>query len=631
MKNRSGKLRSLFDTSIFVFALKKVSEFVYSLIDSSKTAQMFTSYDAVCEKNGESLTSRLLNRLKPRKKKILSVKNAVSEHIEDSFFVRKTNGVFDVLLGCKLRVYGVIFFILGILSAVIGVIERYLIEPHVTDSTLMWQGILFVILSLPLFVSKDELSTAIVKGRISGAVIKFLGYKQEDIMRPAVGENMAVTVVIGVLLGILSFIVQPMFYLLAVFAVIYIRILLSKPEYSIMFAIATLPFLPTMVICGEVIVTFFAYIIKVLRGKRSARFDILDVFVMIFAIFMLLGGLFSITPSKSLPPTCVFVCFIVAYFLIVNLIKTKELQRKTLVLSLFSFSVCSLYGIYQNFFATPDTTWTDEDMFSDIATRVVSTFENPNVFGEYLIMLIPVAIAFILIAKNFTQRSAGALAVVLSFAALIYTWSRGAWLGCIGSLAIFLVIVTKYALGAYTVGLMSVPLLIPFLPSSILDRFTSIGNMTDSSTSYRVFIWEATANMIKDNFICGIGVGTGAFQTVYSEYALAGIERAPHSHNLYLQILVELGIVGFVIFAFTMFLFFSKVFTFLKKSENRESKLIVGAIACGIIAILIQGLTDYVWYNYRVFSMFWMMLAVATAIINSNNIEIRSEEASVMR
>lgn len=621
MNKKSSKLMTVVNTSVFISLLKKLSVFVHSLICTSKTAQALTSYDSVNKKSTESLIAKILFYVQPRKKKIIDAKNVVSESIENSLILRLINRIFDFILGCKLRVYGVIFFILGVLSAGIGAIERYLIEPHVLDSTLMWQGILFVILSIPLLASKDDLGRSLVNSRFAGFIISFLDYKPEDLLRPAVGENMAVPVIAGVLLGVLSFMIQPALYLVAILSIIYIRILFSKPEYSVIITVATLPFLPTMVICAEIIVTLFAYILKVIRGKRSLKFDILDVFVVVFAAFMFLGGLFSVTPSGSLPPACVFICFIASYFLIVNLIKTKYLQRKILGLSLVSFAICSLYGIYQNFFAPPDTTWTDEEMFTDIATRVVSTFENPNVFGEYLIMLIPVAFAFALISKRFSQRTLSVAVLAVSLAALIYTWSRGAWIGCIGSLIIFFVIVTKYSLGTYCIGLLSVPLMIPFLPSSIIDRFTSIGNMTDSSTSYRVFIWEASANMIKDNFIAGIGIGTEAFQTVYSEYALAGIERAPHSHNLYLQLLVELGVLGFAVFLITIFLFYSKVFSFLKISEDRESKLIIGAVACGLLAILAQGLTDYVWYNYRVFAFFWMMLGIAVSVIDSNSRE----------
>ena len=47
----------------------------------------------------------------------------------------------------------------------------------------------------------------------------------------------------------------------------------------------------------------------------------------------------------------------------------------------------------------------------------------------------------------------------------------------------------------------------PFvLPQTILERFMSIGNMQDTSTSYRVYIWLGTIAMLKDYFFCGIGL-----------------------------------------------------------------------------------------------------------------------------
>lgn len=611
-----GRLRRSFEESVFANLLKKMSDFFHTKICSSKTAQMFASYDVVETKASDCFASKLVSEIKPRKKSIISIKHAVTGKIENSFFYSCLKSIIDVVLGTKIRIYGIIFFILGFSATGIGFIERYLLTAVDKDSSLLWQGVAFIVFSIPLISSKDELCTGLINGRLSSAVIRFIGYENEDVERSPVEENMVIPAIVGIFLGILTTVIQPVYFLLAVFALIYFGVIIHKPEISMIVTVATLPFLPTMVICAEIIITLFLYLLKVARGKRSLKFDFLDFFVLLFAVFTFLGGAFSVTPSSSLPPACVFVCFIASYFLIVNLIKTKELVKKLLFSSVFSFLICSLYGVYQNFFATPDTTWTDEDMFSDIETRVVSTFENPNVFGEYLIMLIPVAFALFIIAKSFTQRTFTFASLCASVLALVYTWSRGAWLGFIAAMLVLLVIINRKALGAYVFGILAVPLAIPVLPSSVIERFSSIGNMTDSSTSYRVFIWEAATNMINDYFVSGIGIGVDAFQTVYSEYALAGIETAPHSHNLYLQILLELGIFGFAVFVFAMFLFFAKVFTFLKDSDSREAKLMAGAISCGIIAILVQGLTDYVWYNYRVFAFFWMMIATAVAVVN---------------
>ena len=57
--------------------------------------------------------------------------------------------------------------------------------------------------------------------------------------------------------------------------------------------------------------------------------------------------------------------------------------------------------------------------------------------------------------------------------------------------------------------------MLPFvLPETIINRFLSIGNMADSSTSYRVYIWLGTIAMLKDYWFCGIGPGAAAFNQV---------------------------------------------------------------------------------------------------------------------
>ena len=172
-------------------------------------------------------------------------------------------------------------------------------------------------------------------------------------------------------------------------------------------------------------------------------------------------------------------------------------------------------------------------------------------------------------------------------------------------------------------GLMAVPALPFVLPSSIVSRFASIGNIGDSSTSYRVSIWKSVVDIIKDYFFSGIGVGEAAFKNVYLQYTHEGIELAPHSHNLYFQIILEVGILGLILFLLLAALFLRKAFSFFDRRnsiypyEGREElrlRLLSAAGACGIISMLLQGFTDYVWYNYRIFLMFWMVIGFTVAV-----------------
>ena len=103
---------------------------------------------------------------------------------------------------------------------------------------------------------------------------------------------------------------------------------------------------------------------------------------------------------------------------------------------------------------------------------------------------------------------------------------------------------------------------------------------------------------------------------IYPSYTLAGIESAPHSHNLYLQLTIELGVFGLAAFVAAMVLFVQSILTFCARPEKSmvQDKILCAAGMCGALAILAQGMTDYVWYNYRVFLIFWILIGLTSAI-----------------
>ena len=133
--------------------------------------------------------------------------------------------------------------------------------------------------------------------------------------------------------------------------------------------------------------------------------------------------------------------------------------------------------------------------------------------------------------------------------------------------------------------------------------------------------------MLEDVGLFGIGIGEEAFKKIYPMYALTGIEAAPHAHNLYLQIAVEMGVFALIAFLIFIFLFAQFSFSFCKSAMNRSNKLLSLGIFCGVLALLIQGMTDYVWYNYRVFLLFWMIVGLGVAhVCSAKNTEEEMED-----
>ena len=154
--------------------------------------------------------------------------------------------------------------------------------------------------------------------------------------------------------------------------------------------------------------------------------------------------------------------------------------------------------------------------------------------------------------------------------------------------------------------------------TAILQRLLSIGNTADTSTAYRVSIWRASIKIIHDFWVSGIGIGQEAYKSVYPVYALSGADFALHSHNLYLQVWVEMGIIGITSLFALILMFVKQVFSkkvMINRKTDSCAKIVV-ALGASLLGFLLQGLTDYVWYNYKILMIFWIVVALGISGVN---------------
>jgi O-antigen ligase len=130
---------------------------------------------------------------------------------------------------------------------------------------------------------------------------------------------------------------------------------------------------------------------------------------------------------------------------------------------------------------------------------------------------------------------------------------------------------------------------------------------------YRINIWRGCADMAGELGIAGIGVGDEAFSRMYSKYAVAGAETAYHAHSLWLGILLMLGVCGLAIFLVMTFFFYQRSFTVGSRSDDKDIGRIVAASASGVTGLLVAGLFDYTWYNYRVLFAYFVVMGFVCA------------------
>lgn len=419
-------------------------------------------------------------------------------------------------------------------------------------------------------------------------------------------NSIAVAVVGGAVFGAMGFIP---YLQLAVLAVCVFAFLIYKPFLISLFAVIMLPFLPTMVLVALMLMgVFVSFILYFVKHRTKIRIDGLDLAVMGLIFMNIYGVLISEAPVASAKIAAVYISFIAFFFVLRRYLANIKRFFITIDLFIVSATVVAGYGIIEQLFGLSQTTWQDEEMFEEIAGRACSTFENPNVLGEFLLLTIPITIARIFYSKKLSVKFAFSISGLMQALCMVYTYSRGCWLGIMFSIAIFLAFCGKKILTFMSVGIFALPFVIP---QSIIDRLLSIGNTADTSTAYRVFIWEGTCRMLEDTWLFGIGLGSQAFNSVYPRYALGAI-TAPHPHNLYLLILSETGLIGALLVGIALLCYFRTTGRICRASE--KFRVIGVSLACAMGGFLLQGMFDNVWYNYRIYALFVIMFAFVGAL-----------------
>jgi O-antigen ligase len=179
-------------------------------------------------------------------------------------------------------------------------------------------------------------------------------------------------------------------------------------------------------------------------------------------------------------------------------------------------------------------------------------------------------------------------------------------------LIVYVFFMEKRLITLLTAGIVALPFVIPV---TMLERFLSITNLSDSSTAYRIFIWQATLRMLNDFWISGLGQGIEAYNVIYPYYMFSNVS-APHSHNLFLQVFIELGIFGLIVFLLMLLTFFRTLLKLFYKTRNRKTKSFLAAFFAAAVAFLIQGIFDHVFYNYRVMLTFFIFMGIGSAMVN---------------
>lgn len=337
-----------------------------------------------------------------------------------------------------------------------------------------------------------------------------------------------------------------------------------------------------------------------------------------YYIFFMAFICYSFLSSLDWKMSVRFVGFHLAAFLlavlVVSSVKKYEQLQLVVVLALTGLTIAALYGCYQGVVGVPVVA-NQQDMLVNkgMPGRVYSFFDNPNNFAELLVMLMPFTYALFLNAKGWWGKVAALFSFGVCGVALGFTLSRSSWLGFALATVVFIAFWNwKFLPVLVALGICCIPL----LPQTIYNRLLTIGNMKDTSTSYRFAIYKASGVLMQDYWLRGVGLGSDILTRTFRSYPPMFDGNFPiHTHNNYLQVWAETGLFGMLaFFSAILYQLKSGIKAFLAGTDRRVKNLLAAAIA-GFCGILLVSVAEYTWFYARNMFTYFFLFGIITACI----------------
>jgi len=248
-------------------------------------------------------------------------------------------------------------------------------------------------------------------------------------------------------------------------------------------------------------------------------------------------------------------------------------------------------------------------------TAIRSSFNHYNSLASFLVVAFFINFGFCLenikkYKKLVIKDAFYYLNILLITFCIAMTYSRGGWISFIFGLMIMLIILFIKDKKNFIYGcLFSILFLIVLLfVTPLRDRLLFIFQGGDAARLER---WRITFSIFKSSPWLGKGIGT--FMEHFPENTTIGFQYA---HNSYLQLLVEIGIIGLLPFLLMLIQWLKNSLYFLKSHEN----FIFIGIFCGLCAFLVHSFFDNQLFSLRLASLFWFLLGLSSSFIHNKQV-----------
>lgn len=394
------------------------------------------------------------------------------------------------------------------------------------------------------------------------------------------------------------------------------------------------------------------------KRKNLWHWNTLNITLLCYAAAAILSTIFSIHTALSfygdplrMEGLCTVATYVALVFLFQHTVQTKRLAARLFYLLIMSSTLISIYALFQYFCFNPTEHYIYK--YFPKGNGIGSTIGNPNFLGKYLVLILPIALAFYLCASHRFLTAGLFCCVTICFAALIATFTRASWLGVLIGIGILWAIAFKNMLlrdkikrfGLIIFVFIAIVTLFNIYPAPhnkrragspasgaaygevVRKAVNSLDINRGRGVATRLYVWEKAVLMIEKKPWFGYGLETFmlVMQKFNKEYMEMFHDRViiDRAHNNYLDTAFSMGITGLAAYLAVLWSFLMYVWRTIWQMRNTSQMMLFLGIFSAFCGYLINDL--FIFSVVSVSPTFWSLMGITIAsgrIMRSDQTEI---------
>lgn len=290
-------------------------------------------------------------------------------------------------------------------------------------------------------------------------------------------------------------------------------------------------------------------------------------------VFASLG--WSLYPDATRFAAVELLKWVLVYLTLVNLV-TTERRLLWACLALVFGSIVTSHGVIA---------WHNAgvDMVEGYRARWVGVYADPNRMAMSVGIIIPLAVAFLARKQSpWVVRLACGVAAALAIAAMVFSYSRGGFLGLVSTAATWVLLERR--LGRTLIVVAAAGAMLVLSPDSFWARTRTVSTYEeDASAMSRVQAWTVASRVSLDHPLLGVGAGT--FPYAWRIYGPVESHRVYAAHNIFLQVISDLGFIGLGLFLAFIGSALGPLWTL---ARDRERGWLARALAAAVVGHLVS-------------------------------------------